>query len=242
MGFGYLLLGYVVTFIISLTAGAMGVGSLALFIGGAFLFAGLRGLCRFSTAFLPAAWLTFGVFAWGLCRLWQDASGWFAWQNPIEGVMTSVITWGSFAVTLLFHFAMLYAVRMLAMELELKKISSHAVYNTIGVGIWGALSLLCNMPSVGEAVLPYLSFSVGLFNLTYLISDIVLLVRCAKNICAEGDEEVAPKPSRFAFINRMSESYSQTMEKLRSNSRADGEAIRRRHLEKKQQKNNKKKK
>ena len=81
-----------------------------------------------------------------------------------------------------------------------------------------------------------------LFNLTYLISDIALLMRCAKNICAEGDEEVAPKPSRFAFINRMSESYSRTMENFRANSRADGEAIRHRYEEKKQQKNSKKKK
>jgi hypothetical protein len=81
----------------------------------------------------------------------------------------------------------------------------------------------------------------GLFNLLYLISDIVLLLRCAKNICAEGDEEVAPKPSRFAWINRMSESYNQTMDKLRANSRADGEAIRHRYEEKKQQKNNKNK-
>jgi hypothetical protein len=242
MGFGYLLLGYIVTFIISLTASAMGLGSLALFVGGALMFAGLRGLCRFNTAFVPAAWLTFGVFAWGLCRLWQDAANWFTWQNPIEGVMTSVITWASFAVTLLLHLAILYAIRVLAMEVGLKKISSHAMYNTIGVGIWGALSLLCNMPSVGEAVLPYLSFSMVLFNLTYLISDIALLMRCAKNICAEGDEEVAPKPSRFAFINRMSESYSRTMENFRANSRADGEAIRHRYEEKKQQKNSKKKK
>jgi hypothetical protein len=155
--------------------------------------------------------------------------------------MNDVITWASFTITILFHFAMLYAIRVLALEVGLKKLASHAMYNTIGVGIWGALFLLCNMPSVGEHLLPYLSFSMGLFNLLYLISNIVLLLRCAKNICAEGDEEVAPKPSRFAWINRMSESYNQTMDKLRANSRADGEAIRHRYEEKKQQKNNKNK-
>jgi hypothetical protein len=78
----------------------------------------------------------------------------------------------------------------------------------------------------------------GLFNLIYLISDIALLLRCAKNICAEGDEEVAPKPSRFAWVNRMSDSYNQTMDKLKKNSRADGDAFMRQRMEKKQQKNN----
>ena len=241
MGFGYLQLGYIVTYVISITAGAMGGGSLALLAGGALMFAGLRGLCRFNTSFIPAKWLTFGVVALGLCRLWQDAANWFSLQNPISSVMNDVITWASFTITILFHFAMLYAIRVLALEVGLKKLASHAMYNTIGVGIWGALFLLCNMPSVGEHLLPYLSFSMGLFNLLYLISDIVLLLRCAKNICAEGDEEVAPKPSRFAWINRMSESYNQTMDKLRANSRADGEAIRHRYEEKKQQKNNKNK-
>jgi hypothetical protein len=237
MGFGYLLLGYVVTYVISITAGSMGAGSLALLIGAALMFWGLRELCNFNTSFLPAKWLTFAIFALGLCRLWQDAANWFLWQNPIAGVMTGVITWVSFAATLLFHLAVLYAIRVLALEVELKKIASHATYNTVGVGIWGALFLLCNMPAIGEAVLPYLNFSMGLFNLIYLISDIALLLRCAKNICAEGDEEVAPKPSRFAWVNRMSDSYNQTMDKLKKNSRADGDAFMRQRMEKKQQKN-----
>ena len=50
MGFGYLLLGYVVTYLISITAGSMGVGSLALLIGAALMFWGLRELCNFSTS------------------------------------------------------------------------------------------------------------------------------------------------------------------------------------------------
>ena len=112
------------------------------------------------------------------------------------------------------------------------------MYNTLAVGIWGALYLLCNMPALGETLLPYLNFSMGLFNLTYLISDAILLLRCAKNICAEGDEEVAPKPSRFAWVNRLSDSYNQTMDKLKQSYRSDGEAFRRKYIEKEPQTNN----
>ena len=239
MGFGYLLLGYLITYVISMTAGSLGVGSLTLLGGGALMFFGLRGLCRFNTSFVPAKWLTLGIGALGFVRLWQDFfSAWFLTNQAVAATVSTVLTWASFAITLIFHFAMLYAIRVLALEVELKKLSSHAMYNTLAVGIWGALFLLCNMPSIGDKILPYLSFSMGLFNLTYLISNIVLLLRCAKNICAEGDEEVAPRPSRFAWVNRLSESYSQTMDKLKQNSRADGDAFWHKHMEKKPQAEN----
>ena len=242
MGFGYLLLGYLITYVIYITASSVGVGSLALIAGAVLMFLALCSLRRFSTSFEAARWLTLPIFVLGLCRLWQDIAGaWLSWEGTAADVFLTVVTWASFATTLLFHFAMLYAIRVLALEVELKKLSSHAMYNTLAVGIWGALFLLCNMPTVGEKVLPYLSFSMGLFNLLYLISDIVLLLRCAKNICAEGDEEVAAKPSRFAWINRIADSYSQTMDKLKENSRADGDAFWHNHIEKKPQSNTPKK-
>ncbi|MBE6698998.1 MAG: hypothetical protein E7584_01995 [Ruminococcaceae bacterium] len=248
MGFGYLLLGYLVTYVISITASSVGFGSLAILAGSALMFWGIRNLCRFNISFVSAKWLTLPIFALGLCRLWQDvAKAWLSWEGTAADVLLGVVTWASFATTLLFHFALLYAIRVLALEVGLNKLSSHAMYNTLAVGIWGALFLLCNMPTVGEKVLPYFSISMALFNLVYLISNAVLLLRCAKNICAEGDEEVAPKPSRFEWINRISASYNQTMDKLKENSRADGDAFWHKHMEKKpqntaNQKNKKKKK
>ena len=241
MGFGILLLGYLITYFISITANALGIGSIALLAGSALMFWGIRSLCRFNLSFVPAKWLTLPVFALGLLRLWQDiAKAWFAWEGKAADVMTAVITWASFATMLVFHFAMLYGIRVLALEVGLGKLSSHAMYNTLAVGVWGGLFLLCNMPAIGESLLPYLSVSMALFNLIYLISNIVLLVRCAKNICAEGDEEVAPKPSRFAWLNRINESYNQTWDKFRANSRADGAAIRQKYIEKKNKRKKKK--
>ena len=243
MGFGYLLLGYVIAYLISITAGSIGVGSLALLIGSALMFWGIHNLCRFNTSFVFAKWLTFGVFALGLLRLWQDFfSAWFVVDASVSAILSTVFTWASFAITLAFHFAALYAIRVLALEVGLNKLSSHAMYNTLAVGIWGVLFLCCNMPAIGNSLLPYLSMSMGLFNLVYLISNIVLLLRCTKNICAEGDEDVAPKPSRFEWINKLSASYNQTMDKLKSNSRADGDAFWHNHMEKKPQTNNTKQK
>ena len=207
------------------------------------MFWALCSLRRFCIAFDAAKWFTLPIFALGLCRLWQDiAKAWFVWEGTAADLLLTIVTWTSFAITLLFHFALLYAIRVLSLEVGLNKLSSHAMYNTLAVGIWGALFLLCNMPATGEKVLPYLSFSMGLFNLVYLVSNVVLLLRCAKNICAEGDEEVASKPSRFAWINRMRDSYDKTMDKLKENSRADGDAFWHKHMEKKSQNNNTNKK
>ena len=243
MGFGYLLLGYVVTYLLSITAGSIGVGSLALLLGAALMFWGIHNLCHFNISFIPAKWLTLGVFAIGLVRLWQDFfSVWFQMDASVNTVLSIILTWASFAITLAFHFAVLYAIRVLALEVGLSKLSSHAMYNTMAVGIWGVLFLFCNMPAIGETLLPYLSISMGLFNLVYIISNIILLLRCTKNICAEGDEDVAPKNSRFAWINRISESYNKTMDKLKANSRADGDAFWHNHMEKKPQNNNANKK
>ncbi len=243
MGFGYLLLGYLITYLISITAGSIGIGSLALLVGAALMFYGLHNLCSFSTSFIPAKWLTLAVFALGLFRLWEDFfSAWFATDAAVDAILTAILMWASFAITLLFHFAMLYAIRVLSLEVGLSKLSSHAMYNTLAVGVWGALFLLCNMPAIGESLLPYLSISMALFNLVYLISDIALLLRCAKNICAEGDEDVDPKPSRFEWINRISNSYNQTMDKLKSNSRADGDAFWHKYMEKNPQNENTNKK
>ena len=243
MGFGYLLLGYLVTYVIYITASSVGFGSIALLVGSALMFWALCSLRRFCVAFDAAKWLTLPMFALGLCRLWQDiAKAWLAFGGSAADLLLTVVTWTSFAITLFFHFALLYAIRVLALEVGVNKLSSHAMYNTMAVGIWGALFLLCNMPAIGEKVLPYLSMSMGLFNLVYLISNVALLVRCAKNICAEGDEEVAPKPSRFEWINRIGNSYNQTMEKLKENSRADGDAFWHNHMEKKPQNNHSNKK
>ena len=243
MGFGYLLLGYVITYLLSITAGSLGVGSLALLIGSALMFWGIQNLCRFNISFIPAKWLTWGVFAIGLVRLWQDFfAAWFLVDASVNAILSTVLTWASFSITLAFHFAMLYAIRVLALEVGLAKLSSHAMYNTMAVGIWGVLFLFCNMPATGETLLPYLSISMGLFNLVYIISNIILLLRCTKNICAEGDEDVAPRPSRFAWINRIGDSYNQTMDKLKANSRSDGDAFWHNHMEKKPQNTNTNKK
>ena len=81
MGFGYLLLGYIVTYVIYITASSVGIGSLALLVGSALMFWAFCSLRNFNTAFDAAKWLTIPIFVLGLFRLWQDVAGaWLSWE------------------------------------------------------------------------------------------------------------------------------------------------------------------
>ena len=235
MGFGYLLLGYLVTFVIYITASAVGIGSVALLLGYVLMLLGLWRLCRYQAAFAMAKWLTFPLLLTALYAGVKDLCTLLLWNDPFGKGVASVMEWASFLLIVVFHFAMLYGIRMIAMEVGLPKIATLATSNTLAVGLYAALYLVGSMPFVGESVRPYLTLSVTLFNLVFIISDLILLLQCAKNICAEGDEEVAPRPSRFGWINRIGDAYNRVHDELNEKSHADGEAFMQRKMEKQAQ-------
>ena len=239
MGFGYLLLGYLITFVIYLTVQALGIGSLATLLGYAMMCYGLFSLNRYHNAFAIAKWTAVVRLCLVPYAVLTDASSLFLFNLPIlGGVWESVVQWIGFCVEIVFLLAMLYAVRMLADSIELKKLSNAALRNTLFVGAYAILYLVWNLP-FAELIRPYLTFSVQLMNLAVIFFNILLLLQCTKSICREGDEEVTPKRSRFEWINRMGEAYEKAHTKLNEQAKADGEAFMRRREEKKK---NKKKK
>lgn len=240
MGFGYLFFGYLISFLLYMTVEALGLGSLALLVGYAMMFYGLYLLCRFHTAFAYAKWLTLPLLVTALYRVVEDISVLLAWQNPIVGgTVGTVMAWTSFTLLIVFQLAMLYGIRMLAISVELKNLSLATVRNSIFVGVYAILYLCGSLP-VGEAIKPYMTLSVTLLNLVFVVCNLALLVSCMKNICPEGEEEIEPKRSRFAWVNRMSDTYESSRKNLNDQMRAEGEALRLRRMEKKKKRKNKK--
>ncbi|MBQ7335331.1 MAG: hypothetical protein IJW92_02525 [Clostridia bacterium] len=237
MGFGCLLLGYLVTFVLYITVQALNVGSLALLAGFGLMFYGLSLLNRYHPAFAGARWLLVPLFAVAVYRGAEDISALFLvkmpWQDgELGAVLGSVMSWLTFFLLVFFQFAMLYGIRRLADSIELKKISETAIRNTLFVGIYAMLYVVCATP-IPESVLPYLTLATNLVNLLCMIFNLLLLLNCNKSICREGDEEVAPKRSRFEWINRMGDTYDRTHRELRESARQSGEALKRRLDEKK---------
>ena len=239
MGFGYVLIGYLVTFVIYLTVQALNVGSLATLLGYALMCYGLWGLNRYHVAFSIAKWAGVARLCLVPYAVLSDASSMFLFDLPVLGeTWSNAVHLCGFCLEIVFLFAMLYAIRMLADAVELPKLSRAALRNTLFVGAYAVLYLVWCLP-FAEGIRPYLTFSIQLLNLAVIFLNLLLLVQCTKSICSEGDEEVTPKRSRFEWINRMGDAYESAHSKLNEQAKADGEAFMRRRREKKNQKKKK---
>ncbi len=242
MGFGYLTIGYLLSSVLYLTAQALGVGSLASLAGFALMFWGLTTLQKYEITFSFARWSSAVCAVLSVYDLIVDTSVLFHFDLPIlSAAVKSAFLWTGFVCEIALLVAALYAVRRLAAGVGLPSLSAAAFRDTVFVGMYAALYILCNLP-LFEGIRPYLILSMQLFNLVVIILVLLLFLQCTKNICREGDEEVTPKRSRFGFVNRMADAYEKTHDRMTDQARADGEAFMRRREEKRKQKKNRKKK
>ena len=109
------------------------------------------------------------------------------------------------------------------------------------LGLYGLLYAFSRLPNslIGSFV-KYVELAEGIVLFFVIVLNLLLLISCNKNICAEGDEDQPPKRSRFEFINRMGDAYDRTHQKNIDNAKRDAEELVRRHREKKEQKRNQK--
>ena len=239
MGFGLLFIGYLLAFLLYLTVQALGFGSLALLGGYALMLYALSKLTRFEPTFAYAKWMLPALLLTGVYRLLFDLSTFFMWSIPIvEGTFLSVAGWVEFFAVAIFQFSLLYGIRTLAMNVELRSIAAASMRDSVVYGIYACLYVLCNV-SFAEGIRKYLTMSTVLFNILWVALILILIVSCAKNICPAGDEEVTPRRSKFEWINRIADTYEQSQKRMRDQARADGEAFRRRHEERKNRKKKK---
>ena len=207
MGFGLLFLGYfAVTFMSWHTFGA-----LVQFFGyGLILWAMLK-LRRYERAFdfgVIGSAVMLAVTAFSAVGEVSD----FLYENLFlssrlfsSGVW-SVISYVDTAAFFLFHALLLWGVRVIAHQTEVFKIESNAIRNFIFFFLYSILATSVYLPI--DALLgikPYLMlFSVVLYFICSVLN-LMLFASCYARICDEDDVEMARKPSRFAFVNRMRE-------------------------------------
>ena len=220
MGFGYLLMGYLVSFLLQMLAGALGVGSLALLLGYGMMWTGLRSLRLFCRSFAYAEWVLYPMFAMGLYRLAEDLSQLFLWDLPFLTSAATATAWVEFCLIMVFHAALLSAIREIGMQVELKKIANGAIRNLIIVFLYAAVYVLYWLPGVfSESVRGYLTLSITLLNLAWIFCDLWLLLGCTKDIVAEGQEDPEPKRYRWEFLNRMGDQFEQNFKKAADSNR-----------------------
>lgn len=233
MGFGYLLLGYLLTFLLYLTVENLGFGFLALLLGYLLMALGLRELRRYSAAFRWSLWVLLPLLVPTLYDALVSLSELFLWDlGGLPTMLGAAMELSLFFLLILFNVTMLYAIRVLAGEVGLPSTEAAAIRNLLFVGAYAVLYLVCRLPGVSHsAAAPYLNVALLLLNLAWVFCNLFLLLSCNKNICSEGDEDQAPRESRMGWLNRLNAAYDRNHEILKNAARESRELS----LEKKRQ-------
>ncbi len=243
MGFGYLLIGYLITFVLYLIPEGLGLGGLALLAGYGMMLWGLWELSRYNAAFSYAKWTLFPLLLTAVYDLFASLNELFLWELHFFSAAAPAVDWIVFLLVILYNFLMLYGIRTLTDALELSGMSVSALRNAVFVLLYAVLYLIGNLPigltptAKGYLVLPLL-----VLNLAWIILNLALLLACNKNICREGEEEQPEKPSRFGFINKLNEAYEKNRQKTEENAKNDVEDYLRRRNEKRAKKDKSSKK
>ncbi len=220
MGFGYLLLGYLTTFLLKMLASALGVGSLALLIGYFLMWTGLRMLRLFCRAFEWAEWALYPMMVTALFGLFADLSDLFLWNLSFLGGISAVMAWVEFVLIMVYHAALLSAIREIGEQVELKKISAAAIRNSIIVLLYAVVYMLYFIPGLfPDAARGYLTLSMTLLNVAWIFCNLWLILNCTKDIVAEGQEEPEPKRYKWEFLNRMGDQFEQNIKKAADSNR-----------------------
>ena len=121
MGFGYLLIGYLITFLLKITAEALQLGFAALLLGYVLMLCGLGRLKHFCRSFFWAEIMLYPLLITVIYHALRTGSELFLWNLPIVSqIMTNAVGWVEFVLLMAFHAALLSAIRELAMRVDLK--------------------------------------------------------------------------------------------------------------------------
>lgn len=239
MGFGYLFIGYLVTFVLRMLADALNLGALALLAGYGTMLMGLCTLRRYCRSFTWAAWTLAPLSLIALYRGLETLKDVFFWRIPIvNSAVGNVLSWAELLLLMLFHAFLLSSIREIAMRVELPRLAAFALRNSAIVLIYGIVYVVGKLPfGFTEAVQGYLGLFLNLLLIIWVVCNLVLLLSCAKNIAKEGEADEAPRRYRWNFLNRLGDAYAKNFQRASDRSRRDVED----YLQKKQEKRNAKK-
>lgn len=200
MGFGILFCGYLITYLLSLNPYA----ALTRFVGYIVLFAALSKLGRHNRFFgysrllaIPLALMA------GVDAVVSLLSRFMGESAPASlGKLSSALAGGLTMFDLALGICLFMAIYWLAADTELPKLARGARMAMLLTGAYGVLTGLSVLPvKLGPSYANTLALLVLCVRLVWTVYALVLIFRCYMWICLEGDEEMAQKPSRFAFVN-----------------------------------------
>lgn len=219
MGFGWLVLGYTVSALISAVADALNFGALARLLGYVLMLMGLVELKKYQKAFRYPMWLVCILCLPAFYDGVRELSETFLWSVPfVNGRITAIVGWMDFALLILFHLSLYYAIRAIALQVELPKTASFTYFDG-AICLFYLVCYLIVQLVLGEAVRVYFTAALSVLLLFWRLCDLHLLISCFKNICRAGDEDQAPRQYRWKFLNRLNASFANNFRRAADSNR-----------------------
>lgn len=225
MGFGYLFLGYIFATIMSMNP----FGFLIRPIGYAVV---LLASCKLRRYHRDFGYLTLGSALMIVIALLLALSN---DQIALLSAYQKLFGYVEMGGSLVFHASLLWSIRAIAKETDVLKISVSAIRNAIFLGLYYVLSIIAYLPfAFTKTYAIYFSAPVWFLYIACYVLNAILIFSCYMRICDEADVDMAQKPSRFAFVNRMrAESEARRQEKAAAYAQRAAERKERKEMRKK---------
>ncbi len=241
MGFGPLLIGYFITYVVTL-----GLGNYifaGMLIGGFITFLGLSELRKYAPTFLYAIIANVLLI---LCSFYEAAEyidGAFLLGLGLDGGSASVVFgWIELAIYLIFNLTLLYGIADLSRRVEYPETREKAYRNMVFVVLYNLFYLVFNIPnSIFSKDIGFFMTLLMILQLIYAFFNLALIFRCYAMICPEGEEDMRRKPSRFEFVNKLREKQDEREQKAIESTKAYLEEKIEKRNQKRNSKNKKKK-
>ena len=210
MGFGWLFVGYFVANLMSMNM----FGFAFRLLGYSLIFMAATKIRRYNTKFLylniGAAIMIFASLVYGAIFVCGNLySEMLIPSSDLVTLLCSDKTESIFSTLdsiagLVFHALMLYAIRDIANEVGVGKISISATRNFVFICIYKFLFFIGQLPFVFVAdYVKAFALPVLVLEIVCIVLNLALIFSCYMYICDEADASMERKPSRFAFVNHM---------------------------------------
>lgn len=196
MGFGYLFLGFLLTFNIP-------YAEYSDFFATALMLWGLSTLSPYAKGFRVAFRTGFALAAIHLIRLFFglfDLLALFSLPTPLVSAVAAT----SLLVRAAFYWFVFIGIDEVAMQTDLPKLREHALRSRFLTPVFFTAGIVLEV-----GVFSHMTTFLGYYLLGYILFGILFAFLNAKTvyecyilICFEGEENMERKPSRFGFVNR----------------------------------------
>lgn len=194
MGYGLVLLGYTVTFFVSLTL----YGWAFRLLGFALMAYGFIKLKDYFPSYKLSVFALLALFLVGLCEAGCELAVIFGGSADVFDPIKTAVYYVRDGLVLVFHICFLVSTYIAVGVVGLKDKRVSVVTDICAVTLGYVFYILSALGIVAPSV-------AALTQLIWMVMVFVLIFSCYMRICPEGDEDMPRRESRLPFVNKFAE-------------------------------------